>query len=259
MDGRGDVNELSPPYDQPQTDVKIWDYWSGGGWADLEGGFSMYPGTYFGPEVSFGHALNELFPDDDIYLVKYALGRTNLHEDWKPDGSGVQYNTLKATADAAIQDLADDGLSPQVAGMIWLQGERDSQFAEMAAAYEENLTNLIETVREDFSADDMPFIIGRISTYFGDYNAQVRAAQVAVAEQMDNVGWVDTDDLLWVYDNPGHYNAAGQIELGDRFADGIAEIPEPSTLVLLLAALAAFSLLAWIGNIAWSRISLSDC
>lgn len=246
MDGRPSIAGLTSPYNQPQTEVKIWDYWSGGGWANLQGGFSTYnTGNLFGPEVSFGYTLNEMFPDDDIYLVKYSEGRTNLHVDWNPDGTGAHYNTLKATAEAALQDLVVNGLSPIISGMIWMQGERDSQYADMAAAYETNLTNLIETVRDDFSTSDMPFVVGRSTTCFGDYYDQVRAAQVSVAEQMDNVGWIDTDDLPWISGNPGHYNAAGQIELGARFAGEIMETPEPSTLALSAIGLAMVSAYVW--------------
>lgn len=246
MDGRPSVADLPSPYNQPQTEVKIWNYWSGGGWDDLQGGFSTYnTGNLFGPEVSFGYALNEMFPDDDIYLVKYAEGGTSLAEDWNPNGTGGHYNTLKAAANAALQDLTGDGLSPEVAGMIWMQGERDSQYADMAAAYETNLTNLITAARTDFSVPDMQFVVGRIATYFGTYNAQVRAAQVAVAEGMDDVEWIDTDDLPWISGNPGHYNAAGQIELGARFAGEIMETPEPSTLALLAVGLFTLAALAW--------------
>lgn len=245
MDGRAPVNSLSPPYNQPQTDVKIWDYWSGGGWADLRGGFSTFnTGNLFGPEVSFGHRLHEMFPNDDIYLIKYSKGGTSLEEDWNPDGSGAHYNTFKATANTALQDLVGAGLSPEVVGMIWMQGERDAQFANMASAYAANLTNLISTVRNDFSEPDMQFVVGRITTHYGvdNGNALVRAAQETVPGLVGNASWIDTDDLQR---SGGHYGAVGQIDLGIRYAGEIVETPEPSTLVLLVVGLTGLALYAW--------------
>lgn len=80
----------------------------------------------------------------------------------------------------------------------------------------------------------MPFVLGRIVTFFGDSadNALVRADQVAVATDTKNadtknVAWIDTDDLSWKGAYDGHYGTEAQIILGQRFASKILLVPEP--------------------------------
>ena len=61
MVGIGEVAQLAPPYNAPQSNVKFWNNASGG-WVNLQGGFGANS-TYFGPEVSFGStAPTRFFP-----------------------------------------------------------------------------------------------------------------------------------------------------------------------------------------------------
>jgi hypothetical protein len=231
MAGVGGYDSPIPsPYNVSQPAVRFWND-SNDGWVDLQSGFGFAP-TYFGPEVSFGYRLHStIFPNDDIYLVKYALTSTSLAVDWKPDGSGPCYNMFKSRVNTALARLRKDGLSPTIAGMIWMQGEGDATEA-FAPAYAANLTNLIGKVRSDFASPDMPFVLGRILPTAGlpTNNAIVRIAQEAVPGQVGNASWINTDDLPLAY--PVHYGTQGQIELGIRFADQFVQTPEPSSLVL---------------------------
>ena len=129
-----------------------------------------------------------------------------------------------------MADLA--GQSPEIAGMIWMQGESDAANATYGAAYATNLTNLISTVRTDFSTPDMPFVVGRItdlSIYPGfPAVAAVRTAQETVPGTMSNVSWINTDDIPQG-SAAAHYSATGQLILGTRFANKFTDnpIPEP--------------------------------
>ena len=242
MDGWALTSEMPAPYNVPQPDVK---YWNDNGWADLQGGFGQSSSS-FGPEVSFGSSLHAMFPNDSIYLVKYAAGGTALADpagQWTPNGSGWVYNNFKSTADAALQNLRNAGLSPSIAGMAWMQGESDAVNPSYAPTYATNLTNFVGKVRNDFATPDMPFVVGRIMSYsqypFGTPtdNALVRTAQTTVPTQVANVSWVDTDSLpVYPYPNgpvnPGHYTAQGQIGLGTLFADKFGPTPNPGTPLL---------------------------
>ncbi len=231
MLGVGTASEMPAPYKAPQTNVKYWKTdgtGKGDGWVDLQ---PRIVRDFFGPEVTFGYTLKKsIFPDDSIYLVKYAIGGTTLYADWKPDGTGYCYNGFKAAVKAAMQNLAKANLSPTIAGMVWMQGEAEAHTGVGAPQYATNLTKLIAAVRSDFATPNMPFVVGRISTYYGKKpnNDLVRKAEEIVAGQMRHVSWINTDDLgQWplTTDFPGHYNAPGQIQLGIRFANAIRRCP----------------------------------
>jgi hypothetical protein len=251
--GAGEWDVACPsPYNAPQTAVK---FWSSSSWVNLQPGFG-FPNSVpnsFGPEVSFGYRLHQLLPNDDIYLVKLGVSGTNLAADWNPDAPGATYTTFKTTAAAAIQNLTAAGKSPTVAGMIWMQGESDALnngSPNAAAAYAANLTNFIGTLRDkqkfaDFANPNMPFVDGRITTYFGTAadNALVRNALTTVPGQVGQAAWINTDDLQCAFG--GHYGTQGQIDLGLRFANAMVAVPEPSTLVLSATALLGLLAYAW--------------
>ena len=119
-----------------------------------------------------------------------------------------------------------------------MQGESDAYVAPAdlddpdptaANAYEQNLTNLINSMRNDLDAPNLPFSIGRIGTNW-TYSATVRNAQSNVSSNLANTRLVETSDLSLLVDG-AHYDTAGMITLGERFAESIigleASIPEP--------------------------------
>jgi lysophospholipase L1-like esterase len=234
----------SAPYDAIQS-VHFWNA-GNDGWGDLKPGFGCTAGD-IGPEVGFGYQLhNRVFPNDEIYLVKWGVDSTSLAGPWNPNGSGSAYNTFKSRVQAAMASLV--GRSPEIAGMIWMQGETDANNSAYANAYAANLANLIAKVRSDFATPDMPFVVGRItdlSVYGFPGAAQVRTAQETVPGQVGHASWINTDDIDMNPAAPGHYSASGQIELGIRFANEFITTPEPGTLTLIGMALAALAVFGW--------------
>lgn len=252
MNGIGHGRELigTPleKYHDPQPGVKIWNNGSRQ-WAELS---SYSDGDCFGPEVSFGYEMHAAFPNDDIYLVKWAYGGTNLYADWKPaNGGGWCYNSFKMTAMAALQNLDAAHLSPSVAGMLWMQGEGDAANSTSANAYQQNLIDFIAAVRTDpqfsFNSPDMPFVLGRIIQGYGTSgdNATVRTAQMTVPTLVEHTMCINTDDLQVSPEIPLHFGTQGQIELGIRFADKFKPTPEPSMSMLLLTGSLAAAVCMW--------------
>lgn len=269
MAGHGDADDLTGSlagYAAPRSDIQIWRSYAdeGGvigstnGWIPLAPEYGdFYPlrndptwgsrDPSFGPEVSFGAAIKQAYPNDDIYLIKHAWGATSLAGAWDPDGYvnwnptnsvgvhhqdsfGVQYYHFRTTVAAALADLDANSVDYEIAGMLWMQGESDAINAGRDAAYQANLTAFIADMRSHYD-QDLPFIIGRINPVWGGENSLTRAAQQYVAENTDGVEWFDTDGMSRHGNNTNvHYDTLGQIQLGEAFA---ANIPEPATLSLL--------------------------
>jgi hypothetical protein len=274
--GQGPDAPCPAPYNVPNAAVKFWNYAPsqssnnfdldinnvevlagvGNGWGNLQQGYgalktvpssSVHYGPQFGPELSFGRRLKELYPSDDIYLVKYALSSTALGDRWSPSG-GDCYNSLMSRVNAAMANLTTAGKNPTIAGMIWMQGEDDSTNHSYATAYAANLKNLVSSVRANYNAPNMKFVAGRITTMTVGHWATaadcdlVRNAQWNISSQVGDASCINTDDLEWAY--YGHYGTQGQIDLGIRFADQFTPVPEPSTLAL--AAVGAICMLGYI-------------
>ncbi|MCH8154164.1 MAG: hypothetical protein IH786_02685 [Proteobacteria bacterium] len=91
----------------------------------------------------------------------------------------------------------------------------------MALAYEQNLTDFIGAVRTQFGVPNLPFVIGQIhSKNTGPYKLLIQEAQLNVSLAVPNTALVYTDDLsLW--GDLLHYDSAGQLDLGSRFASAM--------------------------------------
>ena len=214
----------------PQEDVEFY-HAAGPGPLQENAWVLLQPGSTvdFGPEVTFGRTMADLLPEERIALIKYAAGNTNLAVDWDPD-SGPQYRRFKETVTAGLEALTDRGDTYEIAGMVWMQGESDSAFANMAPKYRANLTRFIARVRRDFDVPDVPIVIGRIFLGVGSFRhaAKVRAAQVAVAERDKHASWVNLDGLS---QQPAgvEFDGPGTIEMGKRFAKAMQRLHQQAS------------------------------
>jgi hypothetical protein len=225
MAGAGLYDKLEKAEKKAPARVKIWNK---NQWQDLGPGVSANQGR-FGPEIAFGRAMRKAFPADEIYLIKTAAGGTSMHKHWHVEnGGGAMLKRFLARARDAFKNLADKNVKYTIEGMLWMQGESDAAQG-MGAEYEASLKTFINAMRREFKESEMPFILGRILRSFDKPKGNgplVRAAQEAVAKQLKNVAWFDTDDFE-LY-NKGHYNHKGQIELGNAFAQHFLSMAEGS-------------------------------
>ena len=137
MLGVGRASETPAPYKVPQTNVK---YWKTDGTGTGEGWVNLRPRIvrdFFGPEVTFGYTLkHSIFPNDSIYLVKYAIGGTTSDQPiGNPTAPATATRASKSAIKAAMQNLANAHLSPSIAGMIWMQGEAEAHTGVGAPQY----------------------------------------------------------------------------------------------------------------------------
>jgi iduronate 2-sulfatase len=235
-DGRGSAAALTGPLAKwagPRKDVVI-EYscstlrgpaLGSDGFKPLQPGWSVAPGKNrprtlpsgtFGPEVSFGAAMAKAMPGKHIALIKFAEGGTSLKKDWNPDIRGRLYDAGVAFVTKSLKDLQDKGDTCEIRGMIWHQGESDAGLP--AEEYQTLLTTFITRVRTDVGAADMPFGIGDL--YDDGERDKVRAALKATASAVRHAFFVSAEGLK-TSDKGTHFDAAGQIELGERYAAGM--------------------------------------
>ncbi len=192
-------------------------------------------GSTFGPEVGFAATVAAARPSDEFLLVKRAMGGTSL-AGWAPkwdksrlaskydSAAGPLYSKLQEEYAAAVK-----GRNARLTAVLWMQGESDTRYPALGPNYFENFKTLIAAFRRDLNAPALPFFFGRVNmpadaleddkkTIKFPYIGQVRAAQERAAREIPGVYLIETDDLGKQADRI-HYDAAGQIALGRRFAE----------------------------------------
>lgn len=182
----------------------------------------------FGPELFFGIALAEAWPDERFLFIKRAAGGSSLHGCWNPDWSEDKAALMgEANEPGLYRDLVDyvrqvlGGYAPgdyEFCGMLWVQGEGDAKVSEAAAAYGTTLRTLIERIRTDTGRGTLPFILFQVGF------APVVEGMKRTAGEVPNVTLVpqsqdpDSPDFYEKMEN-GHYECEGMKKLGRRFAE----------------------------------------
>ena len=179
----------------------------------------------FGPEMKFAYDMTQAGGEVDI--IKYAVGATNLKTNWAPR-TGTQYITALQWIDAAMTAYRTAHGIHAIKGILWIQGEGDSNSIADSTAYKARLSAFIDAIRSDLSTrgyctNQVRFIICRIgTTSLADdpYADTVRSAQadVAAEKRTENVGYLDTTGFTLDAGNV-HFDAGGQTSIGAEFAD----------------------------------------
>ncbi len=187
---------------------------------------------YFGPELSFARDMSEQL-GEPVAVIKVSYSGTSLWHRWMPLPNSAYPTALNdiyplalAKTQTAIAQLADAGLAPELAGMLWVQGEGDANYEWSGMAYDDNLLTLVAAVRADLNAPDMPFVYNQLHVNVArNYPALVRESQANAELIGVNMHMVNIDDLSLNVDSV-HFPALTQIALGGRFAD-VFETPAP--------------------------------
>ncbi len=187
---------------------------------------------YFGAELSFAHAMSTQL-GEPVAVIKVSYSGTSLWYRWLPDPSvyPTAPNDLYAPALAKVQTatagLVDLGYEPTLAGIMWIQGEGDANTDWSAMAYDDNLLMLVDALRTDLNAPDVPFLYNQLHVNVArNYPELVRESQVNAAALGTNMHLVNIDDLSLNVDSV-HFPALTQIELGRRFAAILAPVAPP--------------------------------
>lgn len=178
----------------------------------------------FGPEISLSKVLAKAYPQQPFILLKCAVGGSSLL-DWAPDYSkekaaitgnpqfGSLYELFFRKIDS-IRELYD----PEIAALLWMQGERDARVPEVGADYQQNLTHFITAFRSRIGQENLPFVMGIVNPPLTYYPAvhSVQQAQRALAQEDPEVYAFETLELSKWKDDL-HYDTQGQWEVGVKF------------------------------------------
>jgi len=192
----------------------------------------------FGPELFFGVELVKNYPKQDYLFIKRSQGGTSLYGSWNPNWSFEKASFLNEQDKPKLYqdfiDLVDNELaelhpdSYEIVGMLWVQGETDSNTSNGSVAadtYHLNLENLINSVRGHYDIPDLPFLI------LGVGSKKVQKAMVQVSNQLTNVSFIERSQDLkrsnytpiythkWNGKPVGHYNYEGMKKIGQLFFD----------------------------------------
>jgi alpha-galactosidase len=202
-------------------------------------------GKTIGPELGFGHVLGT-FHDEQVLLIKTAMGNRALGFDFRPPSSGrtdpdskwesLEYRLMVEGVRKTLDKIDTvvpgyQGQGYEIAGFVWFQGHKDSFSDELIVEYENNLVNLINDVRQEFKRPKLPAVVASVG--FGGYNMsdkflRILKAQLAVGDPQEHpefagtVASVDTRDF-WreVDESPTnqdyhyHRNAETYMLIGD--------------------------------------------
>ena len=226
--------------------------WSGksfdGGFEPVKLGMGVEP-TRSGAEIGIANAVADY--GEMSAIIKCAQGATHLYPDTTYEVSlkygtwtsptyiknnnvdmsknpliGNMYRRFEQTVIDAIQLLVEDGYTPVIKGVWWMQGEAEMFTLEMASAYRELFETLIYDTRNmlsevtGYDCGNVPFVCGlpkwnSKNSAPPTYQGMVRTAMTTVASEVDNVGCVDCMPL--VQHDDWHFNAQGQQYLGEAF------------------------------------------
>lgn len=187
--------------------------------------------SVFGPELFFGISLSEKYPDRKIILIKRSKGGMSLYGAWNPEWDEKKaelmheenepklYSDFVNYARSVLKNYKSSDY--ELCGMLWVQGETDSNKkygTEPALNYEKNLKKLIQSVRKDFSAPQLPFIMFQVG------NEIVTEAMQKTANEDPNVSLIpqnyDKDSKDYFVKNPpplGHYKYSSMKKIGNLF------------------------------------------
>ena len=120
----------------------------------------------FGPEIGFAHAIAEAWPNETIGIVKQAAGGTGVlawHPNWTKEQADRTKNAGRGNLFKALTDKVNAACASrdcELVGFVWLQGARDMSFVDVAKEYLPNLKAMVDGVRKEVGAEDLPFIYG---------------------------------------------------------------------------------------------------
>ena len=205
----------------------------------------------FGPEVGIADFLSKKYPDENIFIIKCAVGGTNIFHDWlSPSNKGEynkesfgfgdaeneffrkggwHFNELIKILGESISILENKGYKPEIRAFCWMQGESDALDIATVEKYGERYENLLKDLNEAFVKymKNCRYIDAGISEIW-QYYCEINAYKEMHAKNTPNSFYIDTiAEGLTTSKEPepevdiAHYDSDCTVKLGYLFAEKI--------------------------------------
>ncbi len=212
MAGRGEVEDIDRQVDPrvlalnaegdwvPAVDPLHWDKSSAG----------------VGLAKTFAIQYADHHPGVTVGLIPCAHGGSSI-DAWEPGAHFPQTNSHPYDDTLArVQSVAEQGT---LTAILWHQGESDCH-PERVAGYEAKLARLFDRLRAEFSAPELPVVIGQLAS-FGERpwdaaKQKIDAAHQRLAEKLHRTDFVSSVGLAHRGDKI-HFDSASYRELGRRY------------------------------------------
>ena len=177
-----------------------------------------------GPGLTFA---SEMLKDETnsnvvIGLIPCAVGGTPLKR-WEKDG-----DLYKAAMDRA-RAASRHGV---IKGMIWHQGESDTEKPDTADTYGTRLAAMFADLRKDLRQPELPIVVGQLGDFLAispkkfPHADTVKAAIKKIPDTVPNTGYADATGLGHKGDKL-HFSTEAQREFGPRFAQAMKDLQKP--------------------------------
>lgn len=171
-------------------------------------------GTGIGPGIPFAQAMLKAHPKITIGLIPCAVGGTSLSR-WTKGADLYE---------RAVNRAKLAGQYGVIKGVLWHQGESDTEKEDYASTYETRLTQMLKDLRSDLGLSDLPVVVGQIGSFLNldryPYADTVRKAISHIPARLPHTGYVGSTGLPDKGDRL-HFSAESEQEIGRRFASAM--------------------------------------
>lgn len=205
----------------------------------------------FGPEIGIADSLSQKYSDEEIFIIKSAVGGTNLFYDWLPPSCEGEYtqesfgfgdeenkfyrkggwcfNELVKILGESIAVLENQGYEPEIRAFCWMQGESDAFETETVEKYGMRYESLLKDLNSAFEKHmkNCVYIDAGISEIW-PYHREINAWKEKHAKETPDSFYIDTiKEGLTTSKEPepeadvAHYDSDCTVKLGQLFADKI--------------------------------------
>ena len=171
-----------------------------------------------GPGLSFGIRMEKKNRGNKIGLIPCAVGGTSISV-WQPGA----YDSATKTHpfDDMLLRLNEAQKSGTLKGIIWLQGESDSNPAK-AEKYLNQLAQLIKRIRIIAGNNELAFVAGELGQYKPQYK-NINNVLKKLPDTISNTAVAPSKGLKDKGDNT-HFNSASAVKMGTRMAKKMIQL-----------------------------------